>query len=103
MRVFKGTYQKYLAVLDEEKANGIEPPRVNQRQVTTSTTDDAMKNMETQILSLQGELEELETLLAHASKAGNGETISNLTQKYKEQQQRLEALTLQRDALLTQA
>ena len=34
MRVFKGTYQKYLSVLEEEKANGIEPRKQRDPQLT---------------------------------------------------------------------
>jgi len=107
MRVFKGTYQKYLSVLEEEKEQGIDPPRKNQRKAKnngeSSVDTDTMKNIEAQIMSLEGELQELETLLTHANKAGDGNTISDLSQKHKQQQERLDHLTSERDALLTEA
>ncbi len=105
MRVYKGTYQKYLSVLEDEKAKGIESPTRDFKKSSKQSAVDPelIKNMETQIISLEGELEELEMLLAHASKAGDGDTISSLSQKYKAQQQRLEQLNAEWEALPTEA
>ncbi len=105
MRVFKGTYEKYLSVLDAEKVeNDNQPKKKVKKEVEEPAVDPKLvQRMETQIISLESEIKELETLLAHASAAGNGDTITMLSQQYKAQQQRLHELNVEWEELATKA
>lgn len=106
MRVFKGIYQKYLSVVEAEKiANGSQKPKKKKKQAPEPASVDTKmaQRMETQIVSLEGEIKELETLLAHASAAGNGDTITMLSKQYKSQQDKLHELNVEWEDLLTKA
>ncbi len=104
MRVFKGTYEKYLSVVEaEEAANPNQPKKKVKKEVEDPAVDPKLvQRMETQIISLESEIKELETLLAHASAAGNGDTITMLSQQYKAQQQRLHELNVEWEDIVTQ-
>lgn len=97
MRVFKGTYQQYLEELEIERANQekFKKPKKKAKQEAPSSGDPkALQRLETQIIALEDEIKELETLLAHASAAGNSDTIITLSKQYKIQQQRLSELNI---------
>lgn len=104
MRVFKGTYEKYLSVVEAEEAeNPNQPKKKVKKEVEDPAVDPKLvQRMETQIISLESEIKELETLLAHASAAGNGDTITMLSQQYKAQQQRLHELNVEWEDIVTQ-
>lgn len=103
MRVFKGTYEKYLSVVEAEEAeNPNQPKKKVKKEVEDPSVDPKLvQRMETQIISLESEIKELETLLAHASAAGNGDTITMLSQQYKAQQQRLHELNVEWEDIAT--
>ncbi len=106
MRVFKGTYQEYLAQLEAEKAATLEAAnassKVAEEAARPSVDPKVVQRLEAQITSLEGEIAELETLLTHASAAGNGDTIQALSQQYSAQQKRLEELMLEWEELAAQ-
>ncbi|GAB5494860.1 MAG: ABC-F family ATP-binding cassette domain-containing protein [Phototrophicaceae bacterium] len=107
MRVFKGTYEKYLTVVEaeeaENKAND-KPTKKAKKEVEVPSVDPKLvQRMETQISTLEGEIRELETLLAHASAAGNGDTITMLSKQYKAQQNKLHELNVEWEDLATKA
>src|SRR5690606_322482 len=101
----KGSYQKYLAVVEEELAASDHLPKKKVKPVSEEPVVDPkmVQHMEAQIISLESEIKELETLLAHASAAGNGDTIQMLSKQYKAQQDRLHELNVEWEDLLTQA
>ncbi|MEO1289923.1 MAG: ABC-F family ATP-binding cassette domain-containing protein, partial [Chloroflexota bacterium] len=97
LRVFKGNYQEYLSVLEaEQEASGNQPKAKKKVEPEKPAVDPKLiQRVESQIIALEGEIKELETLLAHASKAGNGDTITMLSKQYKSQQQRLHELNIE--------
>jgi ATP-binding cassette, subfamily F, member 3 len=108
LHVFKGTYQKYLTKLEAEPAKNNKQSKKKAKKSKkkakqSSVTPKLIKDMEIQIISLEGEIKELETLLTHASAAGNGDTITMLSQQYKAQQQSLQELNVEWEGLLTKA
>lgn len=105
MRVFKGTYQQYLAVVEaEQEALGTPPKKKKKTEPEAPAVDPkVIQRLESQIIALEGEIKELETLLAHASKAGNGDTITMLSKQYKAQQQKLHELNVEWEDIVTQA
>ncbi|MGB7339697.1 MAG: ABC-F family ATP-binding cassette domain-containing protein [Phototrophicaceae bacterium] len=105
LRVFKGDYQKYLAVVEEEQAQAGDQPKPKKKVVADVPQVDphVVKQIETQIITLESEIKELETLLTHASAAGNGDTITTLSKQYKAQQDRLHELSVEWEDLATKA
>lgn len=105
MRVFKGTYEKYLSVVAAEEAEMPSQPKKKVKKEPEVPVADPklVQRMETQIITLEGEIKELETLLAHASAAGNGDTITMLSKQYKAQQQRLHELNVEWEDVATKA
>jgi ATP-binding cassette subfamily F protein 3 len=97
MRVFKGVYQEYLEVLEGERAEqeNIARPKPKAKEEIPAIDPKILHHLETQIIALEDEIKELETLLAHASAAGNSDTIVALSKQYKAQQQRLEELNIE--------
>jgi ATP-binding cassette subfamily F protein 3 len=97
LHVFNGTYQQYLDVMDDKRAameTSAKPKAKAAPEVSAVDTKQVAK-LEKQIMSLEGEIAELETLLAHASASGNSETINTLSKQYKAQQTRLSELTVE--------
>lgn len=105
MRVFKGNYQQYLEVLEAEKEQNadIKKPKSKAEPEKPAVDPKLIQRIEAQIITLEAEIKELETLLAHASAAGNGETITMLSKQYKAQQQRLQELNIDWEELVTKA
>ena len=105
LRVFKGDYQKYLAVVEEEQAQAGDQPKPKKKVVADVPQVDphVVKQIETQIITLESEIKELETLLTHASAAGNGDTITTLSKQYKAKQDRLNELSVEWEDLATKA
>ncbi len=106
LRVFKGTYQAYLAQLEAERAAALEAQgaavKAAEEAAKPAVDPKVVQRLEAQITSLEGEITELETLLAHASAAGNGDTIQALSQQYSAQQKRLEELMIEWEELAAQ-
>jgi len=104
LRVFKGDYQEYLEVLEAELAASDNQPKKKKKAEPEAPAVDPklIQRIESQIIALEGEIKELETLLAHASAAGNGETITMLSKQYKAQQNRLHELNVEWEDLVTQ-
>jgi ATP-binding cassette, subfamily F, member 3 len=96
LRVFKGSYSKYLEVLEQERAN--QPVKSKSKAKVAETLSPEAKQVqrvEAQIIALEGEIKELEKLLSHASAAGNSETIVMLNKQHKAQQARLHELNME--------
>jgi hypothetical protein len=101
MRVFKGPYQEYLEVLEVERAadETIAKPKQKAKEEVPAIDPKVLQRLEAQIIALEDEIKELETLLAHASAAGNSDTIITLSKQYKAQQQRLAELNIEWEEL----
>jgi ATP-binding cassette, subfamily F, member 3 len=104
LRVFRGAYHDYLAQLAREAVDHSDsaPPAPAPDPVPT-VDPQAIARLEAQITAIEGEIKELETLLAAASKAGNSETIVQLSKQYKAQQKRLQELLQDWEELATEA
>lgn len=104
LRVFKGTYQEYLKTLEDTRAADEEAAKPAPQPDDESAVDaKALSKLETQITTLEDDITELETLLAHASAAGNSETLKTLSQQYKSRQRKLEDLMKEWTLLAEQA
>lgn len=105
MRLFKGDYQQYLAQIEAEQDASDHSNTSKNKVPDTSPTIDpkALQRLETKIIALEAEIKELETLLAHASAAGNGDEIQILSRQYKTQQQRLDELNIDWEDLIAQS
>jgi ATP-binding cassette subfamily F protein 3 len=102
LRVFRGTYQDYLKTLEAERADEEAAARPAPEPDPEPAVDPkALSRLETQITSLENEISELETLLAHASAAGNSDTLKTLSKQYKARQEKLDEL-LQEWSLLAE-
>lgn len=102
MRVFKGPYQEYLDVLEAERA-AIETNSKTKKKAKVeepAVDPKLLQRLETQIIALEDEIKELETLLAHASAAGNSDDIVTLSKQYKAQQDRLAELNIEWEELI---
>ncbi|MGJ3238094.1 MAG: ribosomal protection-like ABC-F family protein [Anaerolineae bacterium] len=105
LRVFKGNYQTYLDLLEAEReAQDTQPTPKRPASVSVPAVDPKLiQRIESQIITLEAEIKELETLLAHASAApDNSDTIRMLSQQYKAQQQRLHELSVEWSDLVEQ-
>jgi len=102
LRVFKGSYQAYLVQLEAEHAEAHTKAQAQSKTEPPKPAVDpgALARIEAQITALEGEISELETLLAHASAAGSGDTIVMLSKQYKAQQTRLQELMVEWEALV---
>jgi ATP-binding cassette, subfamily F, member 3 len=97
LHVFNGTYQEYLDVLEAKRAaleTSAKPKAKAEPEISAADAKQVAK-LEAQITALEGEIAELETLLARASASGNAETITMLSKQYKAQQTRLSELMVE--------
>lgn len=96
LRVFKGNYQKYLEIVEKERENQPSASKSKAKVAETVSPDAKLvQRLEAQIIAVEGELKELEKLLAHASAAGNSDTLMMLSKQYKAQQTRLHELNVE--------
>lgn len=105
MQVFKGNYQEYLEKIAVERADTEQSTRTKKKAEPEQPAVDpkAISKIEAQITALEGEIGELETLLAHASVGGDGETIQALSKQYSAQKKRLAELVVDWEDLMEKA
>lgn len=103
LRVFEGGYQAYLEMIEAERADEMAMPTAVEIDDTPLVDPKLVKRLETQITSLEGEIGELETLLAHASRAGNPDTLQALSQQYTAQQKKLAEMMQEWEELVEMA
>lgn len=96
LRVFKGNYQQYLEIVEKERENMPKTSKAKVKELETVSPDTKLiQRLEAQIIAVEGEIKELEKLLAHASAAGNSDTLVMLSKQYKAQQTRLHELNVE--------
>jgi ATP-binding cassette subfamily F protein 3 len=98
--VFKGDYQAYLAMLEQEKASGKTERQKPQRQPKGNRE---AAELEAQITALERSLAELSGIISAASSAGNTADVERLGKEYMSQQERLNALNEQWDRIAEKA